>query len=96
MEEKLKYIISFILFLFTILNFINVSYYLYVAFKIVTFFVIPILQTETPESYFVKGNKIYKTAAYFLKKHSFYKEKDCTEFSFCIVTVFSAFISSNG
>ena len=71
MEEKLKYIISFILFLFTILNFINVSYYLYVALKIVTFFAIPIVQTEAPESYFVKGNKIYKTPPYFLKKNSF-------------------------
>ena len=99
MEEKLKYIISFILFLFTILNFICCTQDRH-------FFVIPIVQTEAPERYFVKGNKIYKTAMYFLKKHSFFKKKDlsrtikksrnkkknCTEFQFCIVTIFSAYI----
>ena len=74
MEGKLKYIISFILFLFTILNFIKVSYYLCCA-QDRHFFVIPIVQTEAPESYFVKGNKSYKMAPYFLKKHSFIKKR---------------------
>ena len=81
-EKKVKIYNFFILFLFTILNFINVSYYLYVALKIVTFFLIPIVQTEAPKSYFVKGKKIYKTAPYFLKKHSFCEEKILQNFHF--------------
>ena len=54
--------ISFILLLFTILNFITVFYY--VALKDVTF-VIPSVQTGATESYFVRGSKIFKKDTFF-------------------------------
>ena len=62
--KKSKNIISFILFLFRILNFITVSYY--VALKIVAFIVIPSYQIGAPESHFIKEG-ILKKAPY-LKK----------------------------